>query len=98
MTARTRPIRPAAKRTGFATVLFEKRDGIAWVTLNRPRVFNAYNVQMRDDLHQVLSAVHDDPEVRAMVLAGAGEAFYSSPSLSPGAPRTTGLHCRWNQP
>lgn len=57
------------------TVLFEKRDGVAWVTLNRPDRLNAYNVAMRDALFAALSAVHHDSEVRAMVLAGAGAAF-----------------------
>ncbi len=66
---------PRGTSGGFSTVLFEKRDGIAWVTLNRPDQLNAYNVAMRDDLFEVLSAIHDDPEVRAMVLTGAGHSF-----------------------
>ena len=39
------------------TVLLEKRDGVAWVTLNRPDRLNAYNVAMRDDLFAALNAV-----------------------------------------
>jgi enoyl-CoA hydratase len=95
MTVRTKPLRRAAKRTGFATVLFEKRDGIAWVTLNRPRVFNAYNAQMRDDLYQVLSAIHDDPEVRAMVLAGAGKAFSTGGDVSEFGQAPSPIVARW---
>jgi enoyl-CoA hydratase len=56
-------------------VRYEKRGAVAWVTLNRPEQLNAYNVAMRDELFGVLAAVHDDCEVRAMVLAGAGSAF-----------------------
>ena len=59
--------------SGFATLLYEKRDGVAFVTLNRPRVVNAFNVQMRDDLWEALAAVRDDPDVRALLVAGAGE-------------------------
>lgn len=55
------------------TVLFEKRDDIAVVTLNRPDVVNAFSVRMRDELWEVLTAVRDDPDVRGMLLAGAGE-------------------------
>jgi len=95
MRASTRPFRRAIERTGFATVLFEKRDGIAWVTLNRPRVLNAYNVQMRDDLHQVLSALHDDPEVRAMVLAGAGKAFSTGGDVSEFGQSPSPIVARW---
>ncbi len=46
---------------GFGTVLFAVRDGVAWVTLNRPEHLNAYNVAMRDDLYAILTAIHDDP-------------------------------------
>ena len=56
-----------------ATVLFEKRDGVAAVTLDRPDVVNAFSLQMRDDLWEVLTAVRDDPDVRGMLLRGAGE-------------------------
>ena len=55
------------------TVVLEKRDDIAVVTLNRPDVVNAFSVRMRDELWEVLTAVRDDPDVRGMLLAGAGE-------------------------
>jgi len=56
----------------FETLLFDKQGPIARITLNRPAVVNAFNVQMRDDLWEVLHAVRDDPDVRAVVLRGAG--------------------------
>lgn len=55
------------------TVLYSKQDHIAQVVLNRPRVINAYNMQMRDDLFESLSAAKDDTDVRAIVLSGSGE-------------------------
>jgi enoyl-CoA hydratase len=61
---------------GFETVLFEKENGIARVTLNRPQALNAFNVQMRDDLYEVLSAIRIDDEVRAVVFRGAGEKAF----------------------
>jgi enoyl-CoA hydratase/carnithine racemase len=42
---------------GFETLIFEKNDGIAIVTLNRPKSLNVYNIQMRADLYEVLSAI-----------------------------------------
>ncbi len=80
---------------GFPTVLFEKRDGVAWVTLNRPRQLNAYNMAMRDDLFQVLEAVRDDPEVRAMVLAGAGTAFSTGGDLAEFGTAPSPIIARW---
>jgi enoyl-CoA hydratase/carnithine racemase len=66
----------------FASVRYEKRDTTAWVTLNRPEVLNAYNLQMRDDLFEVFSAIHDDAEVRLLVLNGAGRAFCAGADLT----------------
>ena len=63
-------------------VLYEKDDSIAIVSLNRPKVFNAYNVEMRDDLHEILQAVRDDPEVRVMILRGEGPAFSTGGDVS----------------
>ena len=65
-----------------APVLLEKHDGVAVVSLNRPRLLNAYNMAMRDALYEVLEAVRDDPEVRAMVLRGNGRAFCSGGDLN----------------
>jgi len=78
-----------------ATVLYEKRGAIAWVTLNRPAQFNAYNMAMRDDLFEVLSAIHDDDEVRAMVLAGAGAAFSTGGDLTEFGMAPSPLVARW---
>lgn len=67
----------------FDTLIYEKKDGIAYVTLNRPQVLNIYNMQMRDDLYQILSAIKDDPEVRVVIFKGAGEkAFCAGADLS----------------
>ena len=68
---------------GFKTLIYEKRDNIAYVTLNRPRALNVYNIQMRDDLFQVLRAIKDDGEVRVGIFKGAGEkAFCAGADLS----------------
>jgi len=67
----------------FETIIYEKRDGTAYITLNRPRALNAYNVKMRDELYEVLGAVRDDPDVLVTVLKGAGEkAFCAGADLT----------------
>ncbi len=60
------------------TILYEKRDGIAWITLNRPETLNAINMRMRDELWDVMHAVRDDPEVRVVIFKGAGERAFSA--------------------
>jgi len=59
-------------------ILYEKDGGIAWITLNRPDVLNAINMEMRDALWEALQAVRDDPEVRAVIFKGAGDRAFSA--------------------
>jgi len=76
-------------------VLYEKRDAVAWVTLNRPERLNAYNVEMRDDLFAALNSVHADPSVRAMVLAGAGDSFSTGGDVSEFGQAPSAIAARW---
>lgn len=80
---------------GFSSVLYEKRGAVAWVTLNRPGHLNAYNMAMRDDLFEILSAIHEDSEVRAMVLTGAGPAFSTGGDLSEFGSAPSPVIARW---
>ncbi len=74
---------PSQIGSDFQTIIYDKKDGIGYITLNRPQVLNIYNLQMRDELYQVLSAIKDDPEVRVAILRGAGErAFCAGADLS----------------
>ncbi|MDA8379698.1 MAG: enoyl-CoA hydratase/isomerase family protein [Actinomycetota bacterium] len=62
--------------TDFATLTYEERDGVAWVTLNRPEVHNAFNLSMQRELHHVWTSLRHHDDVRVVVLTGAGdEAF-----------------------
>ena len=68
---------------GFEIVIYEKKGHVAYVILNRPQALNAYSVQMRDDLFEVLGAIRADGEVRVAVLKGAGEkAFCAGADLT----------------
>lgn len=87
--------RTAARSASAPAVLYEKRDGIAWVTLNRPDRLNAYNVAMRDAFFAILSAIHDDPAVRAMVLRGAGAAFSTGGDVSEFGQAPSPIAARW---
>ncbi|MCH8346174.1 MAG: enoyl-CoA hydratase/isomerase family protein [Chloroflexi bacterium] len=67
----------------FDTLLYDKQDGIAWVTLNRPQLLNVINMRMRDELWEVVQAVRDDPEVLVVIFRGAGErAFCAGADIS----------------
>ena len=69
--------------SNFEVIIYEKRNDIGYVTLNRPQALNAYNLQMRDELYQVLGAIKDDPEVKVAIFRGAGErAFCAGADLT----------------
>lgn len=69
--------------SGFEVLIYEKNEGIGYVTLNRPKALNAYNIQMRDDLYEILNAIIDDSEVGVVIFKGAGEkAFCAGADLS----------------
>ena len=68
--------------SAFETINYTKAGGVGRISLNRPRVLNAYNMEMRDDLYQVLEAVRDDPEVRVAILQGEGRAFCAGADLT----------------
>ena len=68
--------------SAFETILFEKRDSVAHISLNRPDCANAYNIQMRDDFSEALLAVELDPDVRALLITGEGRGFCAGADLT----------------
>jgi enoyl-CoA hydratase/carnithine racemase len=57
------------------TVLYEVADGVATLTLNRPERLNAYTGEMGERYFELLDAADADPEVRVIVVTGAGRGF-----------------------
>jgi len=60
----------------YETLLYEERDGVAIVTLNRPDVLNAFNRAMQADLRAVWRSLRRNDDVHAVVLTGAGEKAF----------------------
>ena len=57
-------------------LLYEKKGATAYVTLNRPRVLNALNRQTWKELRTVFEDARDDPEIRGVILTGAGDKAF----------------------
>lgn len=55
--------------------LYEEKDAVAWVTLNRPEVLNALNKRLWREIYANLDRAEKSEEVRAIVITGAGRAF-----------------------
>ncbi|MEM3731239.1 MAG: enoyl-CoA hydratase-related protein [Candidatus Bathyarchaeia archaeon] len=64
--------------SAFKTIIYEKRENVAWITLNRPEVLNAQNDQMREELIQALEDARDDENIYVIVLTGAGDRAFSA--------------------
>jgi enoyl-CoA hydratase/carnithine racemase len=60
----------------LANVLYEKKDVIAYVTVNRPRVLNALNTPTWKDLRTAFEDARDDVKVRGVILTGAGNKAF----------------------
>jgi len=62
----------------FKTIWFEKKDSLAWITLNRPEVRNAQNDTVRAEITQALEDCRDDDDVRIIIITGAGDKAFSA--------------------
>jgi len=60
----------------FQNIKFEKKNQIAYVTVDRPKVLNALNMATMQELKQAFAAIKDDAEVRVVILTGAGEKAF----------------------
>src|SRR5207248_9058547 len=67
----------------FETLVYEKKNGIAYVTLNRPKVLNALSKRTWEDLRAAFENARDDAAVRGVILTGAGDkAFIAGADIS----------------
>jgi enoyl-CoA hydratase len=73
----------------YENILFEKKDSIAYITFNRPKVLNALNRKTVEELRDALLAARDDSSVRVVILTGAGEkSFVAGADIGELAQRT----------
>ena len=64
----------------YKTLLYEKADGIAKVTLNRPEALNALNSDVYNELYDVFESIEHDESVRVVILTGSGEKAFAAGS------------------
>jgi 1,4-dihydroxy-2-naphthoyl-CoA synthase len=75
--------KPAAKKHSttkrqYDDILYEVKDQVAWATINRPRVLNAFREQTLDELIDALKSTREDPSIACAVVTGAGDKAFSA--------------------
>jgi dihydroxynaphthoic acid synthetase len=66
-----------AKRR-YGDILYEVKDSVAWITINRPSVLNSFREQTLDELIDAFKSTKEDPSIVCAVVTGAGEKSFSA--------------------
>ena len=66
----------------YQTILVSKKEGIVYLTLNRPDVRNAISQQMIDEILETLRLIDRDDEIRIVIITGAGKAFMAGADIA----------------
>ena len=74
----------------YETILYEKLNGVAAITLNRPQSLNAFVPQMNKEVLEALRDGERDKEVRCFMITGAGRAFCAGQDLKGRTPEQKG--------
>ena len=69
----------------YEAVIYEKREHVAILTLNKPERLNAIGAAIRSEVHAAVDEAHKDDEVRALIITGAGRGFCSGADLTTAA-------------
>jgi enoyl-CoA hydratase len=62
----------------FKYIIYEKNEGIATITLNRPEALNAFSKELVEEILQALEDIRNDENIRVVILTGAGEKAFSA--------------------
>jgi 2-(1,2-epoxy-1,2-dihydrophenyl)acetyl-CoA isomerase len=66
----------------YETILLEKEGGVATISLNRPKVLNAFNGTLHEEIYDALNSAAADDEARCIVLRGEGKGFSAGADLA----------------
>jgi enoyl-CoA hydratase/carnithine racemase len=81
----------------YETLILERREGIAYLTLNRPQVFNAISERMIQEMKRAIEEIQADPGMGVVIISGAGKAFQSGADIQELSRMTPLQILRWNQ-
>lgn len=65
-----------------APILFETRDHVQWITLNRPKKYNSISINMYGEIINAMSEAAKNPDIRFLVFTGNGDYYSAGNDLS----------------
>jgi dihydroxynaphthoic acid synthetase len=65
-------------KRGYRDILYEVKDNVAWVTINRPEVHNSFREQSLDEMIDAFKSTKEDPSIVCVVVTGAGDKSFSA--------------------
>jgi len=81
----------------YKTIFLDKKEGIGYITLNRPEVFNAISQELIDEFSDALDKVNKDYEIQVLILTGAGKGFQAGADIRELSMMTPMSILRWNE-
>jgi len=66
----------------YQNLIYEVKEGIAYITVNRPKALNALSSEVLDELYEAFTSANNDPLVQIVILTGAGKAFVAGADIS----------------
>ncbi len=84
-------------KNSYKTIGVEKKEGIGYLTLNRPEVRNAFNQEMIDEIRDALAHIDGDEEIRVLIVTGAGKVFQAGADIAELSVMKPMDILRWNE-
>lgn len=81
----------------YKTIRLDKKEGVGYLTLNRPEVRNAFNQEMIDELGDALRHIEKEEEIRVLIITGAGKAFQAGADIAELSVMAPMEILRWNE-
>ena len=81
----------------FRNIILERKDGIGYLTLNRPEVFNAINQELIDEFKCALEIINNEEDIRVLILTGAGKGFQAGADIKELSTMNPMAILRWNE-
>jgi enoyl-CoA hydratase len=81
----------------YETIILERKEGIGYLTINRPKVFNAINNQMIEEMKRAIEEFHHDKLVGVVIITGTGKAFQTGADIEELSQMSPLEILQWNQ-